>query len=92
MERIDISDDRSIADLVEAMERSGELLIVRDGVEVAEVRVPIPPENADVSPSSPPAKSKTIDLAALEALRAAFPLRIENPTALIRELRDAGDH
>jgi antitoxin (DNA-binding transcriptional repressor) of toxin-antitoxin stability system len=83
MERIDISDDRRVADLVEAVERGDEVVIVRDGVVVATVAAP------DPAPSPEP---KRFDMAALEALRAKYPIRIGDAAALIREIRDEGDH
>uniref|UniRef100_UPI0035C9C6EC hypothetical protein n=1 Tax=uncultured Sphingomonas sp. TaxID=158754 RepID=UPI0035C9C6EC len=83
MERIDISDDRRVADLVEAVERGDEVVIVRDGVVVASVVVPEP---------APAAEPKRFDLAALEALRAKYPIRIGDAAALIREIRDESEH
>lgn len=83
MERIDVSDERRLADLVAAVERGEEVVIVRDGAVVAEVIAP------DVIP---PIKPKRFDLAALEALRAKYPIRIGDGAALIREIRDAGEH
>ena len=80
MERIDISEDRRMADIVAAVERGEEVVIVRDGTVVAEVRAAEMP------------KRRNFDMAALEDLRARFPLRIDDPTALIREMRDADDH
>jgi antitoxin (DNA-binding transcriptional repressor) of toxin-antitoxin stability system len=83
MERIDISDDRPIADLVEAVERGGEVVIVRDGRVVAAMVVP---------QEHPPVPPKRFDIAALEALRAKYPIRIGNGAALVREMRDEDDH
>ncbi len=80
MERIDISDDRRVADLVEAVERGDEVVIVRDGVVVAAVVVPTPPAIAP--------EPRRFDMAGLEALRAKYPLRIGDAAALIREIRD----
>lgn len=83
MERIDISDDRRVAELVEAVERGDEVVIERDGVVVAAMvaRAAMP----SVAP-------KRFDMAALEALRAKYPIRIGDGAALIREMRDESEH
>ena len=83
MERIDISDDRRVADLVEAVERGDEVVIVRDGVVVAAVIAPTPPTVVS--------EPRRFDMAGLEALRAKYPLRIGDAGALIREMRDDDD-
>ena len=78
MERIDVSEDRRMADLVAAVERGEEVLIVRDGAVVAEVR-------------GAPGR-RHFDMSALEDLRASVPLRIDDATTLVREMRDADNH
>lgn len=83
MERIDISDDRRVADLVEAVERGDEVEIVRDGVVVAAMVA------REATPRNTP---KRFDMAALEALREKYPIRIGDGAALIREMRDESDH
>ncbi|WP_010186803.1 hypothetical protein [Sphingomonas sp. PAMC 26605] len=90
MERIDISDGRRVADLVEAVERGDEVVIMRDGAIVAEVRVPA----AKVLPGDgQTSESGMIDLDAIRGFHTRFPgLRIESATTLIREMRDEDDH
>lgn len=89
MERIDISDDRRVADLVEAVERGDEVVIVRDGTIVAEVRIPMPGE---VQVEPPPGETGMIDLDSIRGLHARFPsLRIDSAAKLIREMRDEDD-
>ncbi|TPG54179.1 hypothetical protein [Sphingomonas glacialis] len=90
MERIDISDGRRVADLVEAVERGDEVVIVRDGAIVAEVRSR-QPHPAPATPLT--GETETIDLAAIRDLHARFPsLRIDSAATLIREMRDEDDH
>lgn len=86
MERIDVSDGRRVADLVDAVERGDAVMIVRDGVVVAEV---VPP-SAALTPPEP----RPFDLAALERFHAEHPMpRFEQSwTDLIREMRDEDDH
>ena len=83
MERIDISDGRRVADLVEAVERGDAVEIVRDGVVVAKVAAPEP------APAAP--EPRGFDMEGLKALRAKYPVRIGDAATLIRELRDADD-
>lgn len=86
MERIDISDGRRVADLVDAVERGDEVVIVREGVVVATVVPPVPP--------LPRAEPRPFDIAALERFHAEHPMpRFEQSWAdLIREMRDEDDH
>ncbi|WP_353205634.1 hypothetical protein [Sphingomonas sp.] len=86
MERIDISDDRRVADLVEAVERGDEVVIVRDGVVVAAVVAPTPPA---VVP-----ESRRFDLAGLERFHAKHPMPHfeQSWSDVIREMRDENDH
>lgn len=86
MERIDISDGRRVADLVEAVERDGAVEIVRDGVVVATVAAREP----DVSAREP----QPIDIAELERFHAEHPMpRFEKSWGeLLREMRDEDDH
>ncbi len=90
MERIDISDGRRVADLVEAVERGDEVVIVRDGAIVAEVRAP----SGDAAAADPPStETGTIDLDAIRGFHARFPgLRIDSAATLIRQMRDEDDH
>lgn len=80
MERIDISEDRRMADLVAAVERGEEVVIVREGTVVAEVRSTEPP--------------RKFDMAALERFHAEHPMpRFEQSWGdLIRKMRDEDDH
>lgn len=86
MERIDISDDRRVADLVEAVERGDAVEIVRDGVVVAKVAAPEPTVRAP--------EPQPIDIADLERFHAEHPMpRFEQSWGeLIREMRDEDDH
>ncbi len=82
MERIDLSDDRSLADAIEAAERGDQVMITRAGKVVAEVKT---------APLSPRTDQSRHD--ALQRLRAiASPLRVADATLLVREMRDADDH
>lgn len=86
MERIDISDGRRVADLVEAVERGDEVVIVRDGLVVARVAAPDPKVSA--------LEAQPIDIAQLERFHAEHPMpRFEKSWGeLIREMRDEDDH
>lgn len=86
MERIDISDDRRVADLVEAVERDGAVEIVRDGVVVAKVAAP--------EAKAPSREPQPFDIAKLERFHAEHPMpRFEQSWGkLIREMRDEDDH
>lgn len=79
MERIDISEDRRMADIVAAVERGEEVVIERNGAVVAEVRAAKIPQK------------RKFDMAALEELHRRFPVRIADATALVRQMRDADD-
>jgi antitoxin (DNA-binding transcriptional repressor) of toxin-antitoxin stability system len=85
MERIDISDDRRVADLVEAVERGDEVVIVRDGVVVAAMVVR--------EPAPPPVEPRQFDLAALERFHAEHPMpKFEQSWGdLISQMRDEDD-
>lgn len=78
MERFD-ADNRHIADVIAAVDRGEDVVIVRDGAVVAEVRP------AGTQPRH------NFDMSASKALRARFPIRIADGGALVRELRDADD-
>lgn len=79
MERYEVPVDARLADLVERAARGDEVVIVRDGREIATLK-PTDPEPADPAP---------LDLQALMDLRAKLPLWKDDPAALIREMRDS---
>jgi antitoxin (DNA-binding transcriptional repressor) of toxin-antitoxin stability system len=85
MERIDITDGRRVADLVEAVERGDEVVIVRDGVVVATV----------AAPTSAPAavEPRTFDIAGLERFHSQYPMpQFEQSWGnLVSEMRDEDD-
>lgn len=81
MERIEFSESRSLSDAVAAAERGDEVVVVRAGSVVAEVR------------ATTEAKRPLYDLVALRSVRdLAKPLQIEDSALLIREMRDADDN
>lgn len=82
MERIDISDERPIADLVEAVERGEEVVIMRGEAVVARL----------ASEPRSDAPRRVFDMSALEDLHRRFPIRFGGAGALIREMRDMDDH
>ncbi|MGY2736203.1 hypothetical protein [Sphingomonas sp. UYP23] len=86
MERIDISDGRRVAVLVEAVERGDAVVIVRDGVVVATVAAPAPAPAA-VEP-------RTFDIAGLARLHSEYPMpHFEQSWGdLVSEMRDEDDH
>lgn len=81
MERIEFSESRSLSDAVAAAERGDQVVVVRAGLVVAEVRA--------TTQTRPPLH----DLDALRRVRdLARPLQIDDSAVLIREMRDADDH
>lgn len=87
MERFDVSEDPRLSDVVAAVERGEEVVIVRDGTVVAEVKATAPADRAAVDL---PGKGK-FDMAVLEELHRQFPIRLIGMSADIRAMRDADD-
>ena len=82
MERVDVSESPWLSALVDAAERGDEVVLVRAGRVVAELKA-----------SEPGVRQQADRHAALLALRAAAaPLRVSDATLLIREMRDADRH
>lgn len=85
MERFDVSEDHRLSDVVAAAERGEEVVIVRDGTVVAEVKA-----KADGQVKAE-LKTGKFDMAALNELHRRFPIRLIGITADIRAMRDADD-
>lgn len=82
MERHEIIADGRMTEWVDAVSRGDEVVILRDGQVVAEVKAPV---------KNRPRRARTIDLAGLVQLRARLPVTQGSGTALVRELRDEPD-
>jgi antitoxin (DNA-binding transcriptional repressor) of toxin-antitoxin stability system len=82
MERHEIIADSRMADWVDALARGDEVVIVRDGKIVAEVKAPA---------KSRIRRAQAIDIAGLEELRSRLPVSRGSGAALVREIRDAPD-
>lgn len=80
MERHEIREDGRIAEWVDAVERGDEVVFVRDGTVVAEMKAP-----------APTLRSSAIDLEKLKILHSRLGrLAGGDGAGLVREMRDAG--
>jgi antitoxin (DNA-binding transcriptional repressor) of toxin-antitoxin stability system len=82
MERYEIDQERRLSDLVEAALRGEEAVLVRGGVVVADIRPRVPDAIGT--------EAGSIDLHALERLRARLPLPSGSAVDLVRMVRDDG--